>query len=124
MARLLSGPAWEAARGPVLNALQLPAEPEELLADHARDLDAAWRHVATQLGATGEVSIDAEGRLHAARIDAIADPPSLTALRQRCEAMLPQVDVGELILEVMSWEPGFVEAPPPRAARPGWRTCT
>lgn len=42
------------------------------------------------------------------RIDAIPDPPSLTDLRWRCEAMLPRVDIGELILEVMSWEPRFV----------------
>ena len=109
-ARLLSGPAWEAARGPALNALQLPLDPEELLAGHAQDLDEAWHHVADELGASGAVSVDAEGRLHAAALDAIADPPSLTALRQRCEAMLPKVDIGELLLEVMSWHPGFVEA--------------
>jgi len=109
-ARLLSGPAWEAAKGPALNALQLPAKPDELLADHTRDLDDAWRHVADELGVTGAVTVDAEGRLHAASLDAIADPPSLTALRQRCEAMLPKVDIGELILEVMSWQPRFVEA--------------
>ncbi len=42
------------------------------------------------------------------RIDAIPDPPRLTDLRWRCEAMLPRVDIGELILEVMSWEPRFV----------------
>jgi TnpA family transposase len=109
-ARLLSGAAWETARGPVLNALQLPIEPEDLLAGHARALDEAWRHVAGQVGATDGLTVDAEGRLHAGSLDAIPDPPSLTALRQRCEAMLPQVDTGELVLEVMSWQPRFVEA--------------
>jgi len=108
-ARLLTGPAWEAARGPVLNALQLPTDPSELLDGHARALDDAWQHVAARVGDTG-VTVDAEGRVHAGSIDAVPDPPSLTDLRRRCEAMLPQVDIGELILEVMSWQPRFIEA--------------
>jgi hypothetical protein len=69
---LLSGPAWEAARGPVLNALGLPSDPGELLASLARDLDEAWRHVAGELDAAGgAVSIDGEGRLH---VESLATP--------------------------------------------------
>ena len=109
-AKLLSGPAWEAARGPALNALQLPEEPDALLAEDAQALDETWRQVSASLGDGDEFSIDADGRLHARAIDAVPDPPSLTDLRRRCEAMLPRVDVGELILEVISWEPRFVEA--------------
>ena len=109
-AQLLSGTAWETAKGPALNALRLPAEPEGLLADHAAELNAALHHVAHTLVANPGLSIDAESRLHADKIDAIPDPPSLTDLRGRCEAMLPRVDIGEAILEVMTWVPGFVEA--------------
>jgi len=109
-AQLLSGPAWETARGPVLNALQLPTAPDGLLAEHTRELDTALRHVAGRLIANTEVHIDDAGRLHAGKIDAVPDPPSLTDLRRRCEAMLPRVDMGELVLEVMSWHPGFTEA--------------
>jgi len=109
-AQLLSGPAWETARGPALNALQLPAAPDALLAEHTRELDIALRHVAGRLIANTEVHIDDAGRLHAGKIDAVPDPPSLTDLRRRCEAMLPRVDMGELVLEVMSWHPGFTEA--------------
>jgi len=108
-AQLLAGAAWDTARGPVLNALQLPEVPDALLQDQSRALDGALRHIAGRVEAD-EVSIDAEGRLHAAKIDAIADPPSLTDLRSRCEAMLPEVDIGELVLEVMTWEPRFLEA--------------
>ena len=61
-ARLLSGPAWEAAREPVLNALQLPTEPTELLDGHTRALDDAWRHVASRVGDIGGVTVDDEGR--------------------------------------------------------------
>ena len=109
-AQLLSGAAWEAARGAVLNDLQLPEDPAQLLTDRAADLDAAWRHVAGRLADNTEVSIDSDGRLHAEKIVAVPDPPSLTDLRDRCEAMMPQVDVGELILEVMAWEPDFLTA--------------
>jgi TnpA family transposase len=62
------------------------------------------------VGNTDGVTVDVEGRVHAGSIDAVPDPPSLTNLRRRCEAMLPQVDIGELILEVMSWQPRFIEA--------------
>ena len=119
----------------MLDALQLPVEPDELLAAHARTLDEAWRHITAQVGTDSEVTVDDEGRLHASSIEAIPDPPSLTALRQRCEAMLPRVDIGELVLEVMSWHPRFVEAftaverrdpprrsPPERRRRP-YRPC-
>ena len=37
-AKLLSGPAWEAAKGPALGALLLPESPDALLAEHAEDL--------------------------------------------------------------------------------------
>jgi hypothetical protein len=53
--------------------------------------------------------LSAEGRLHADKIDAIADPPSLVDQRRRLEGMLPRVDLRDLI-EVMAWHPGFVAA--------------
>ncbi len=83
------GPAWETAKRPALGALQLPEQPEELLAAHARDLDVAWRNVAAGLGSAEEVRLDADGRLHAAAIRAVPDPPSLIDLRRRLEVMLP-----------------------------------
>jgi hypothetical protein len=42
-AKLLTGPAWDAARAPALNALGLPEDPGELLAEHSQELDGAWR---------------------------------------------------------------------------------
>lgn len=98
-----AGPLWHGGQ-------QLPHDPDPLLADHARDLDAALRHVAGRLIANTEVGIDEQGRLHAGKIDAVPDPPSLTDLRRRCEAMLPRVDIGEVVLEVMSWQPEFLAA--------------
>ena len=41
---------------------------------------------------------------------AIEEPPSLVDLRKRTAAMLPRVDLPEVILEVMSWAPELAAA--------------
>lgn len=109
-AQLLSGRDWQAAKGPALNALQLPENPAPLLTAEAGELDEAWRLTAAAITEQGEIAVDGDGRLHAAKLDAVPDPPSLTDLRARLEAMLPRVDLPELILEVVSWQPGFLDA--------------
>ncbi|MEV0108478.1 Tn3 family transposase [Nocardia sp. NPDC050799] len=81
-----------------------------MLAGHAEALDAAYREVAVQLDGDTPATVDDDGRLHAAALVAVPDPPSLTDLRRRVEAMLPRIDLPELVLEVMSWHPGFTEA--------------
>lgn len=101
---LLSGPAWATAKTSVLNALDLPETPDALLDAHAELLHN------TLLDTVATADLDDDGRLHAGADDAIAEPLSLVELRARCEAMMPIVDIGEAILEVMSWEPGFFEA--------------
>ncbi len=108
-AKLLTGPAWVQARRPVLNALQLPDTAETMLAGHTRALHDSWHRAADRLG-SGDASIDNDGRLHTAKLDAIPDPPSLIDLRTRCQAMLPRVDLADVILEVMAWQPQFVDA--------------
>ncbi len=45
-----------------------------------------------------------------AALAAVPEPPSLVDLRDRVEALLPRVDLPEVVLEVMGWEPGFIEA--------------
>ena len=51
-----------------------------------------------------------QGRLHVPRLTAIPEPPSLVDLRKRVAAMLPRVDLPEVILEVMAWIPAFTSA--------------
>jgi TnpA family transposase len=108
--QLLSGEAWENAKEPVLRALGLPEDPTQLIDSHARTLDAAYREVASRIDAGTEVTVDAEGKLHLSALQAIPDPPSLIALRKLIRTMLPRVCLPEVILEVMSWLPGFVGA--------------
>jgi TnpA family transposase len=109
-AQLLDGEAWADAKGPVLTALSLPENPEQLLDEHARTLDAAYRQVATRLGPDTRVTVDEDGKLHVSALKAIPDPASLVELRGLLEAMVPRVSVPEVILEVMSWHPRFAQA--------------
>jgi hypothetical protein len=43
-------------------------------------------------------------------VKAVEEPPSLVDLRGRTTAMLPRVDLPEVILEVMSWVPDLAGA--------------
>ena len=109
-AQLLSGDAWERARAPVLRALGLPEDPAGLLERHVSHLDSAYRQVATRIQDGTAVTVDEDGKLHVSALKAIPDPASLIELRQLVQAMIPRVGVPEVILEVMSWLPGFAQA--------------
>jgi TnpA family transposase len=109
-ARLMEGETWAAVRGDVLTALELPGDPDALLAGHAQALDAAYREVGGRLAVNTEASIDADGKIHLTGVKALEEPPSLVDLRARTTAMLPRVDLPEVILEVMSWAPELAEA--------------
>jgi TnpA family transposase len=108
-AQLLSGPAWESQREMLLDSLQLPEDPDALLRAYAVELDEMWRHMVARAQA-GDFQIDTEGRIHAAALKAIPAPASLVDLRKRCQAMMPRVDIGDLMLEVMGWYPQFTAA--------------
>jgi hypothetical protein len=109
-ARLLEGQAWTAIRADVLTTLGLPGDPDGLLAGHARALDAAYREVGGRLAASTEVTIGDDGKIHLTGVKAIDEPPSLVDLRARTTAVLPRVDLPEVILEVMSWAPELAAA--------------
>ncbi|MGO9788875.1 MAG: hypothetical protein ACLP8S_04900 [Solirubrobacteraceae bacterium] len=71
-----------------------------MLDRHARDLDTAYREVASRIQDGTAVTVDAEGKLHVSALEGIPDPPSLTELRKLVAAMLPRVGLPEAILEV------------------------
>jgi hypothetical protein len=109
-AELLEGVQWEAIRPDALTALSLPDNPDALLAEHARTLNAALREVGGRLAANPDVRVDGAGKIHLTGVKAIEEPPSLVDLRARTTAMLPRVELPEAILEVMSWVPELAEA--------------
>ena len=109
-AQLLEGPEWERVKDDVLSSLGLPADPEALLARHVRTLEEAYAYVSARLAANTDVRLDDAGKIHVSSHKAIEEPPSLIDLRKRISAMLPQVDIGEVILEVMGWVPEFMDS--------------
>ena len=112
-AKLLSGEAWEAARPGVMRALELPDSAEEYLAEFGERLDEAYRRTAQNLPTNADVSIDPKakdnGALDISNLDELEEPASLVDLRNILSAMLPQVELPELLLE-MHERTGFADA--------------
>lgn len=109
-AHLLSGMDWEGARDSGMNALSLSVNRRPMLAELAGSLHHAYGQLAARLGNDGPAWVDDDGKLHVTALTAVPDLPSLTDLRRRAAAMIPRVDLPELVLEVMSWCPEFVES--------------
>ncbi len=90
---------------------------EKHLAELTRGLDAAWRQMADRMAEAGpdakvEVVVPPEGgraRLSVDKLGAVDEPESLTWLKKTTAAMLPQIDLPDLLFEVHSWT-GFLDA--------------
>jgi len=115
-ALLLDGDRWDAVREDVLAGLSLTDPAPTQLARQLITLDAAWKQTAARLGEAGD---DARARVMAGpsgrarlvvdHLDALGEPDSLIWLRATAQAMLPRVDLPELLLEVHAWT-GFLDA--------------
>jgi Tn3 transposase DDE domain len=93
-----------------MNALGLPTDVTPLLAEHAADLDAAYREVVSRLDADTPATVNDHGKLHVAVLTAVPDSPPLIDLRRRMEAMLPRVDLPRAGAGGDVVAPGFTEA--------------
>jgi hypothetical protein len=101
-AKLLDEQEWAAEAPTVLEALQLPAEPGEHLGGLARELDEAYRGVAARFAANEAATVE-DGHVHLGKLAAQGDPASLVELRTLVDAMVPRVDLPDLVLEVHAW---------------------
>ncbi|MEU2639598.1 Tn3 family transposase, partial [Micromonospora fulviviridis] len=115
-ARLLDGADWLAVRDEVLAGLGLAESVDEHLAACAATLDAAWRLLAQRIEEAGPDAsvriVPGEGgrmRLSVQKLEALGEPASLVALRKTVAAMLPRVDLPELLMEVHAWTGCFDE---------------
>jgi hypothetical protein len=63
-----------------------------------------------RLAVNTEVRVDDAGKIHLTGVKAVEEPSSLADLRSRTTAMLPRVDLPEVILEVMAWVPELTTA--------------
>jgi TnpA family transposase len=102
-AKLPSGDAWMTMKPMVLASLGLPEDPQAHLAEPAALLPDTFTEVIDRLADNAAASFDEGGRLHLTALAAEADPPSLVGLRALTNRMLPQVDLPEVLLEVLSW---------------------
>nr|BBG20802.1 transposase [Streptomyces fradiae]BBG20806.1 transposase [Streptomyces fradiae] len=102
-AKLLAGQAWQQARPTVLASLNLPGEADGHLAARAALLDGTYREVAARVPDSAQIVFDDDGRLHFAALEPEPEPASLLELRAAVNAMLPRVDLPEVLLEVFSW---------------------
>lgn len=115
-AQLLTGADWLLVRDEVLTRLGLTDPVEQHLAAYAAALDAAWRLLAqriTEAGPDASVRIvPGDGgrmRLSVEKLEALGEPAALVALRKTVAAMLPRIDLPELLMEVHAWTGCFDE---------------
>jgi len=105
-ARLLTGHAWEGAREEVCRSLGHDASADRELTEVTGELDAAYRAVAARLPENTAVrieTVDGRDRPVLTALDRLDEPPSLLALREQVTALLPRIDLPDLLLEVADW---------------------
>lgn len=110
--KLLQGEEWQAVRTQVYRTLSHPQDPAEALAMLSRQLDEAYLRTARNLPHNAAVRIEQENGRDVpvlTGLDKLEDPPSLVALRSQVNALLPRIDLTELVLEVAAWTNFTVE---------------
>ncbi len=102
-AQLLQGTAWESARPGICRTLGHAFTPDRELAQLAQQLDAAYRRTAEHLPANVAVRVErtvGHDRVVLTGLEKLDEPVSLVALRERVAALLPRIDLPEILLEV------------------------
>ena len=111
-AKLLQGKAWESARLQVCRTLNLSPTPTQELTQLRAQLEATYQRTAANLDANPSVRLEqAHGQetLTISNLDKLEEPASLITLKQTVAALLPQVDLTEVILEIHA-RTGFLDA--------------
>lgn len=107
----LDGDAWTSTRPQVLRAIQRDTDAGPALDELAKELDSAYRRAEKRLDDNPAVRVEKrKGRatLVLSPLDALDEPPSLTTLADQVSALLPRVDLPDVLLEVAKWT-GFTE---------------
>jgi TnpA family transposase len=111
-AGLLTGTEWDTARPIICRTLGLSPDPQPTLAALAEELDQTYRAVAARLPINPAVRFEPAGdktELILSSLDKLDEPPSLLALRTAVTALLPRVDLPEILLEIAA-RTGFTDA--------------
>jgi TnpA family transposase len=110
-AKLLQGNDWDAVRPQICRALNLAPSPEKELAQLGQQLNDAYQRTAQNLPTNAAVRIEQDnGRetLTISHLDKLEEPESLKILRRQVAALLPRVDLPEVILEIHA-KTGFLD---------------
>ena len=103
-AKLLQGQEWQSKpNSGSVDHLGHPLNAKEAIDALVRQLDTTYHQVAANFDDNGSVDIDISGKrpaLTITNIDRLDNPPSLQGLSKQVEALLPAVDLTELLLEV------------------------
>lgn len=97
---MLDGAAWAAARPTMLRALGRSEDARAEVAALTGQLDAAYRRAIGNLPDNPDLRFDNDG-LVLSRLDRLAEPPGLVALRREIHARLPKGDLPDILLEVV-----------------------
>jgi TnpA family transposase len=101
--KLLQGPHWETMRPQVCRALDRKESPQPELNALAKQLETAYQRTATNFPTNEAVrveQVDGRDTLTVTGLDKLDEPPSLLALRDQVQALLPRVDLPEVLLEI------------------------
>jgi TnpA family transposase len=105
-AKLLHGAGWQTVRTHVCRTLGRSETAMPELERLTNELDTAYRRTAAGLSANAAARIQRAGgqdRLVVTGLDKIDEPATLVELRGLVDALLPRVDLPELLLEVNAW---------------------
>jgi TnpA family transposase len=108
-AKLLQGPEWEAKRMHICRTLGHSASPDDVIERFHAELDATYRRVSARFADNDSVRVeykDGKATLTIVHLDKLEEPASLIELRKQTAALLPQVDLAELLLEIQA-QTGF-----------------
>lgn len=111
-AKLLQGHEWQANRIQVCRSLGHPLNAKEAIDGLVSHLDATYKQVATRFDDNTAVKLDLSGKrptLTIRQFDKLNDPASLIKLSRQVDALLPSVDLTELLLEIHA-HTGFCDA--------------
>ena len=102
-ARLLQGAAWETARPQVCRTLQREVDAEGELPMLSQHLEEAYQQTASRLSVNMAVTItqqNGKSKLTLSGLDKLDEPARLVHLRAQVDALLPRVDLPDLLLEI------------------------
>jgi TnpA family transposase len=104
--KLLSETAWRKVKTQVCRSLGHPTTPETVLETLEKQLDAAYQQVANNLPENTKARLETvadKTRFILEPLEELPEPASLLALREAVHALLPRVEMPDIIQEVAAW---------------------